>query len=51
MLTSAIYAYTQVPGGDAGALRLSLVAAALSVGALVASELLERPVARMVRGL
>jgi molybdate transport system permease protein len=50
-LPSAIYAYTQVPGGDAGALRLSLVAAALSVGALVASELLARPVARMVRGL
>jgi molybdate transport system permease protein len=50
-LPAAIYAYTQVPGGDAGALRLSLVAAALSVAALVASELLARPVARMVRGL
>ncbi len=50
-LPSAIYSYTQIPGGEPGALRLALVAAALSLGALVASELLARPVARMVRGL
>lgn len=50
-LPAAIYTFTQVPGGEAGALRLSLVAAALSLAALVASELLARPVARMVRGV
>jgi len=37
-LPLAIYTLTQVPGGDAQALRLSLVAVALSVLALVVSE-------------
>ncbi len=41
-IPSAIYSYTQVPGGDAGALRLSLVAAAIALGALVVSEWLAR---------
>jgi molybdate transport system permease protein len=41
-LPLAIYALTQVPGGDAQALRLCLVAIALSLAALVASELLLR---------
>ena len=41
-IPSAIYAYTQTPGAEAGALRLSLVAVALSLVALVASELLAR---------
>lgn len=50
-LPSAIYTYTQIPGAEAGALRLVLVSVALAVGALIASELLARPVARMVRGL
>ena len=45
-LSSAIYAYTQVPGGDAGALRLTLVAIAISVAALLASEALARLAAR-----
>ena len=49
-IPAAIYTFTQTPGGDAGALRLTLVAIALSLGALVATELLARPVARMVRG-
>ena len=49
-LPSAIYTFTQVPGGEAGALRLTLVSIALSFAALIASELLARPVARMVRG-
>ena len=44
-LPAAIYAYTQVPGGDAGALRLSLVAAAVALGAVVASEILTRRLA------
>jgi len=46
-IPSAIYNYTQAPGGDAGALRLSLVAVAISLAALVASEILTR---RGVRG-
>ncbi len=41
-IPSAIYNYTQVPGGDAGAIRLSLVSAAIALGALVVSELLAR---------
>jgi molybdate transport system permease protein len=41
-IPAAIYSYTQTPGGDAGALRLSLVAVALSLGALVVAEFLAR---------
>jgi len=41
-IPSAIYNYTQVPDGDAGALRLSIVAVVISLGALVVSELLAR---------
>ena len=49
-LPLAIYSYTQVPGGDAAALRLSLIAVVLSVAALIASEVLSRRAARRVRG-
>lgn len=42
-IPAAIYSYTQSPGGDLGALRLSLIAVAISLGALVASEWLARP--------
>ncbi len=45
-LPSAIYTLTQVPGGEAGALKLTLVSVAVSMAALVASELLARGVAR-----
>ncbi|WP_244473745.1 MULTISPECIES: molybdate ABC transporter permease subunit [unclassified Methylobacterium] len=45
-LPSAIYSLTQVPGGEAGALRLTLVSVALSMAALLASELLARRLAR-----
>jgi molybdate transport system permease protein len=41
-LPSAIYTFTQVPGGDAGALRLTLISIALSMAALVLSEMLAR---------
>lgn len=47
-LPSAIYAFTQVPGGDAGAMRLTLVSIAISVAALAASEALARRVARRI---
>ncbi|AWB24989.1 molybdate ABC transporter permease [Methylobacterium currus] len=41
-LPSAIYTLTQVPGGEGGALRLTLVSVALSMAALLASEWLAR---------
>jgi molybdate transport system permease protein len=41
-LPSAIYTFTQVPGGDAGALRLTLISIALSMAALILSEMLAR---------
>ena len=41
-IPAAIYSYTQVPGGDAGALRLSRVAVIIALAALVASEILAR---------
>ncbi|HEY3908696.1 MAG TPA: molybdate ABC transporter permease subunit [Stellaceae bacterium] len=50
-LPLAIYTFTQVPGGDAGALRLTLVAVAISTAALLLSEFVGRRVARRVGGL
>ncbi len=41
-LPSAIYTFTQVPGGDAGALRLTLVSIAIAMLALLASALMAR---------
>jgi molybdate transport system permease protein len=41
-ISAAIYTYTQVPNGDAAALRLVVVAIVLSLFALVASEWLAR---------
>jgi molybdate transport system permease protein len=38
----AIYTFTQVPGGDSQALRLSIIAVVLSILALVTSEWLTR---------
>jgi molybdate transport system permease protein len=49
-LPSLIYTLTQVPGGEAAAMRLTLVAIVISLGALVVSELLARRVGRRVRG-
>jgi molybdate transport system permease protein len=37
-LPTLIYSLTQVPGGDAGALRLTLISVALSLGAILLSE-------------
>lgn len=45
-LPSAIYTFTQVPGGDTGAFRLTLVAIAIAVLALLASEILARRIGR-----
>lgn len=49
-LPAAIYGLTQVPGGDAAALRLTLVAAMIAVVAVTASELLARRVRQQVEG-
>jgi molybdate transport system permease protein len=45
-LPSAIYTFTQVPGGDAGALRLTLISIIISMGALLVSEILAKRVGR-----
>jgi len=49
-LPLAIYSYTQVPSGDEPALRLSLIAIALSLAALFASEVLVRRATRRITG-
>jgi molybdate transport system permease protein len=50
-LPTAIYTFTQVPGGDAGAMRLALVSVVISSIALFLSEFMARRVARRVAGL
>ena len=45
-LPSAIYTFTQVPGGELGALRLTLVSIAIAMAALIASEVFARRVSR-----
>ncbi len=47
-LPSAIYTFTQVPGGEAGAFRLTLVSIAVSMLALLCSELMARVVRRRI---
>lgn len=49
-LPTAIYTFTQVPGGDAGAFRLAAVAMVIALGALVISELLARRTAARIEG-
>ncbi len=49
-LPLALYTLNQVPGGEMGALRLCLMAVAIALGALVASELVSRRVAARIYG-
>jgi molybdate transport system permease protein len=49
-LPLAIYAFTQVPGGEGAAARLCVLSIALSLGALIASELLLRRTRVVVLG-
>jgi molybdate transport system permease protein len=49
-LPSAIYAFMQVPGGDASAWRLVIVSVVVSIGALLISEFVAVRVARGVSG-
>jgi len=41
-IASAIYSYTQVPGGDASAMRLTAVSVTISLVALLASEMVQQ---------
>lgn len=50
-LPLAIYTFTQVPGGDAAALRLSIIAIGLSVLALMLSEWFVQRAQRRAKGL
>jgi molybdate transport system permease protein len=43
-LPTLIYTFTQMPGGDAGALRLTLISVAISLGAILVSEAFVRRV-------
>lgn len=47
-LPSAIYAFLQIPGGEAAALRLVGISVAVAMAALIGSEFLARAVARRV---
>jgi molybdate transport system permease protein len=49
-LPSLIYTLTQVPGGDAGAFRLTLISIAISMLGLLAAEFLARRLARILPG-
>jgi molybdate transport system permease protein len=47
-LPTAIYTFIQVPGGEGAALRLTLVSIAISMIALLASEILARRISRRI---
>lgn len=47
-IASSIYSYTQVPGGESGALRLTMISIAIALIALVTSEFLNRRVQRRI---
>jgi molybdate transport system permease protein len=49
-LPLAIYTYTQVPTGDAHAMRLSLIAVAVSLIALLLSEILAKRATQAAKG-
>ncbi len=49
-IPTAIYAFLQVPGGEASAVRLVLISVVIAMGALLASEFVARRVAARVAG-
>jgi len=49
-LPSAIYAFLQVPDGENAALRLVILSVVIAMGALLASEVIGRAIARRVSG-
>jgi molybdate transport system permease protein len=50
-ISSAIYTLTQVPDGDAAALRLVAISIAIAMAALVASEIFARRATKRLHGL
>jgi molybdate transport system permease protein len=48
-LPSLIYTFTQVPGGDVGALRLTLISVAVSLSAVLAAEAAAQFIGRRIR--
>lgn len=49
-LPTLIYTFTQVPGGETGALRLTLISLAISLSAILVSEWIAQEVSKRVRG-
>ncbi|ARP98846.1 molybdate ABC transporter permease subunit [Pseudorhodoplanes sinuspersici] len=49
-ISAAIYTYTQIPDGDAAALRLVVIAIVIAMAALLASEILARRATRRLHG-
>jgi molybdate transport system permease protein len=49
-LSLAVFTFLQVPGGEAAAIRLTLVSVASAMVALLASEAVSRRVARRIAG-
>jgi molybdate transport system permease protein len=50
-LPTLVYTFTQVPGGDAAALRLTLVSLAISLAAILVSEALAQRVSRRLHAI
>jgi molybdate transport system permease protein len=49
-IPTAIYTYTQVPGGDLGALRLTAISVAISLAALIISDVMARRMTQRMLG-
>jgi molybdate transport system permease protein len=49
-IPTAIYTYTQVPGGDVGAMRLTVISIVIAFAALLVSDLLARRATRRMLG-
>ncbi len=50
-IAAAIYSFTQIPGGDESAMRLTLIAIAISFAALVAAEIVQRQAEKRLASL
>jgi molybdate transport system permease protein len=48
-LPTLIYTFTQSPGGEVGALRLTLISLAISLGAILVSEAIAQALSRKVK--
>jgi molybdate transport system permease protein len=49
-IPTAIYTYTQVPGGDLGALRLTAISIVISLAALIVADVMARRMTRRMLG-